>query len=214
MQAFRASDRLIQQFEKLIVECGVLLPAEEVTAELGVSWPGASEDDFLDLDKLWHQYKCFAEATKILSHIAEEIDKQANFDTIIPIVSAVASFGPTPIAAVLAHELKKKLVVLDEVEFGEMAAYPLTLPHKTLLEERRILLIKDVLVHATSVAWAAQLIRKHGGQVAALLVFLDRKPRQRRYDFRDLPDDALYAALLQSGHGVQTDSEVCDGTPS
>lgn len=198
MQVFKVPNNLPQRFMKLVVDCGVLLPSEKVTAQLGFSLD-PSEGDFLDLDKLWHQPKCFAEATAILSEVAREIDKQANFDTIVPIVSAVASFGPTPIAAVLARELKKGLVVFDEVEFGEITAYPLTLPHEALLGERRVLLIKDVLVHSTSVARAAQLIRKHGGQVAALLVFLDRKPPQRRYDFRDLPE-ALYAVLLEPGH--------------
>jgi len=203
LQPFKVRDKIIQRFTKIVLDCGVFLPAEEITAEFGFSWFSPSEGDFLDLDKLWNQPRCFAEVIKVLVDVVREMDRQAHFDTIVPIVSAVASFGPTPIAAVLARELKKELVVFDEVGFGEMAVYPLTPPHDTLLGERRILLIKDVLVHGTSVQRAAQLIRRYGGQVTALLVFLDRKPAQRRYNFRDLPD-ALYAVLLEPRRGPST----------
>lgn len=204
MQVFKVSDKLIQRFWKTVVDCEVLLPSEEVTAQLGLPWLKPSGGGFFDLDKLWHQPQCFAEVTSVLSDVVKEIDEQAHFDTIVPIVSAVASFGPTPIAAVLARELQKELVVFDEVDFGEMAAYPLTLSHNVLLKQRRILLIKDVLVHGASVQRAAQLIHTNGGQVVALLVFLDRKPPQRRYDFRDLPR-ALYAVLLEPARAQADD---------
>ncbi|HIQ04526.1 MAG TPA: hypothetical protein EYH31_02390 [Anaerolineae bacterium] len=198
MRQIDLSDKLKERFVELLKNCGAALRPNEAAERVHLSGFDASTGAFFDLDRLWHDSDCLGELVKIVREAAKRLDKEAKFDTIVPLVSAVGSFGPTPWAGILAHEMNKSLVVLDEVEFGDLGVYPLTTSYGDLFTGKHVLLLKDVIVHATSVKRAARLVRDQGGEVVALLVLVDRKPPRRRYDFTDLAD-AWYAVLLEPG---------------
>lgn len=198
MRQIDLSDKLKERFVELLKSCGAALRPNEAAERVHFPWFDTGTGVFFDLDRLWHDSDCLGELVKIVREAAKRLDKEARFDTIVSLVSAVGSFGPTPWAGILAHEMNKSLVVLNEVEFGDLGVYPLTTSYGDLFAGKRVLLLKDVIVHATSVQRAVRLVRDQGGDVVALLVLVDRQPPRRRYDFRDLAD-TWSAVLLVPG---------------
>lgn len=203
MNRLKVSEKSKVRFARLLSECGAVLQSGKVEAHARLSLDPAVKV-FFDLDRLWHNQDCLGELLEILQEVARQLDRKAHFDTIISLVSSVGAFGPTPWAGWLALELKKPLIVLNEIEFGELNFYPLTVSSQELFSGKRVLLLKDVIVNASSVQRAARLIVQRGGEVTALLVLVDRKPAQRRYDFSDMAE-AWFASLLESNYGTDED---------
>ena len=151
---------------------------------------------FFDLDRLWHQTEIIRTVVNIVLDVAKQLDRKSDFDTIASIVGNVGSFGPTPFSVQLSLGLNKNLVVLSEIDFGNLGVFPLTIAQDDLFSNKRVLILKDIIHHATSVQRAARLINRFGGQTVAFLTLVDKKPLKRRYNFDDL-QDAWYSVLME-----------------
>lgn len=196
MRQIEVPDKTRDRFAELLRDCGAILRANQMPVPPDSPLFEAVTDVFFDLDRLWHQSDCLRQLMRFVRSAADDLERQSEYDTIVPVVSAVGSFGPTPWASILARQKRKSLLLLSEIRFGNLSVYPLTSTIEELLSNRRVLLVKDVILHGGSVQHAARLIHKHEGHIAALLTLVDMKPPQRRYDFSDLGDTS-YIALLE-----------------
>jgi orotate phosphoribosyltransferase len=196
MKRVEVSPEVKKSFVALLDQCGAGLQPGQVTRRADSPRHSAISDTFFDLDRLWHRSECLEQLLQIVRIVATQLEQESRFDTVASIVSAVGSFGPAPWVSILALEMGKSLVLLDEVRFGNLSIYPLTSSRSELLSEKRVLLVKDVILYGSSVRRAAHLIHEHGGQLVALLTLVDRKPSQRQYDFGDLVE-TCYSVLVE-----------------
>jgi orotate phosphoribosyltransferase len=196
MQRLEVADRTKSVFTELVYKSKAIQYARELEVQGDIPNLFRSMSVFFDLDRLWYQREIAHLVVQSVLDVAKQLDRKSNFDTIVSIVGNIGSFGPTPFSVYLSLELKKNLVILNEIDFGNLGIFPLTIAHEDLFSNKRVLILKDIIYHATSVQRAARLISRYGGQTVALLTLVDKKPLNRRYNFEDL-QEAWYGVLME-----------------
>lgn len=96
-----------------------------------------------------------------------------SFDVLAGMTTHAGAFGTVPLAACLSLKMKKRLVVLAEMEFGEYYIAPLSLDRAEHLKSKRVVLLKDVLARGRGLQRAGARVAESGGVVSGVVVLID-----------------------------------------
>ncbi len=155
-------------FIRLCAEARIADPLRTTKTQNGVEVP------ILHLDRLWATPSLLSGifALSVAALRESGLLESHHIDTIVPITSSLASFGPIPLSGLLAKEFGLRLVIAHEIPLGEFTPYPLDLRGRHA-DGGKALLLKDGIVRGASISRVARLLDALGIGLAAILVFVD-----------------------------------------
>jgi len=175
----------------LLDKCGAILRGKRLFITQEVSL-------VLDIDKVWHEPETAKKVLEILLRVFENCCEMVGcgdrINTVLSLKTKLGSLGIIPIAAALAFQANKRLVILEEFPLEHLRPYPSVFSPNYDLRLGNVAITYDAIFMGTPIASAIEYIQSRKGSCMFVLAILDLgiKRGARLIDELESPMFTLY----------------------